>query len=122
MGGGDLGPDSSQIGKRISNTRVYILNRDMDPVSTGEVGELYTAGDGLARGYLNASDANCGQFLNDPFSDQPRQRMYRTGDLGRWRRDGSIEFRGRVGCQVKILGIRYETGVSERAILRSGQW
>jgi acyl carrier protein len=93
----------------------------MDPVPTGEAGELYTAGDGLARGYLNASDANSGQFLNDPFSDQPRQRMYRTGDLARWRRDGSIEFLGRVDDQVKILGHRVEPGEIESAILRHGQ-
>ena len=121
MRAGDSVPDSIPIGKPISNTRVYILNQDMDPVPTGEVGELYTAGDGLARGYLNASDANCGQFLNDPFSDQPRQRMYRTGDLARWRRDGSIEFLGRVDNQVKILGRRIEPGEIESAILRHGQ-
>jgi len=121
MRAGDSVPDSIPIGKPISNTRVYILNQDMDPVPTGEVGELYTAGDGLARGYLNASDANCGQFLNDPFSDQPRQRMYRTGDLARWRRDGSIEFLGRVDNQVKILGHRIEPGEIESAILRHGQ-
>src|ERR1700704_4468119 len=121
MRAGDSVPDSIPIGKLISNTRVCILNQDMDPVPTGEVGELYTAGDGLARGYLNASDTNSGQFLNDPFSDQPRQRMYRTGDLARWRRDGSIEFLGRVDDQVKILGHRIEPGEIESAILRHGQ-
>jgi amino acid adenylation domain-containing protein len=118
MRAGDSIPESIPIGKPISNTRVYILDQHMNPVPPGEVGELYAAGDGLARGYLNASDANSTKFLNDPFDDLPEQRMYRTGDLARWRRDGAIEFLGRVDDQVKILGHRIEPAEIESAILR----
>jgi acyl-coenzyme A synthetase/AMP-(fatty) acid ligase/acyl carrier protein len=114
-------PDSIPIGKPISNTRVYILDQDMNPASIGETGELYAAGDGLARGYLNAGDTTPSKFLSDPFSDQLQERMYRTGDLARWRSDGSIEFLGRADDQVKILGHRIEPGEIESAILRQGQ-
>jgi len=121
MRAGDSIPESIPIGKPISNTRVYILDPDMNPVPVGEIGELYTAGDGLARGYLNASDTNSIKFLHDPFSDQPKERMYRTGDLARWRSDGSIEFLGRLDDQMKILGHRIEPAEIESAILQHGQ-
>src|SRR5260370_14159662 len=107
---GDWIPRSIRIGKPVSNTRVYILDQDMNPVPAGEIGELYAGGDGLARGYLNASEPNSSKFLNDRFGDQPKQRMYRTGDLARWRSDGSIEYLGRLDDQVKILGHRIEPG------------
>jgi amino acid adenylation domain-containing protein len=118
---GDSIPESIPIGKPVSNTRVYILDQDMNPVPAGEIGELYAGGDGLARGYLNASEPNSSKFLNDPFGDQPKQRMYRTGDLARWRSDGSIEYLGRLDDQVKILGHRIEPAEIESAILRQGQ-
>src|SRR6266850_6459221 len=117
---GDSIPESIPIGKPISNTRVYILDQDMNPVSDGAIGELYAAGDGLARGYLNASDTNSSKFLSDPFGE-PKQCMYRTGDLARWRSDGSIEFVGRLDNQVKIRGHRIEPAEIESAILRHGQ-
>src|SRR6267142_5213136 len=117
---GDSIPESLPIGKPISNTRVYILDQDMNPVSDGAIGELYAAGDGLARGYLNASDTNSSKFLNDPFGE-PKQCMYRTGDLARWRSDGSIEFVCRLDNQMKIRGHRIEPAEIESAILRHGQ-
>ena len=121
MRAGDSIPESIPIGKPVSNTRVYILDQDMNPVPAGEIGELYAGGDGLARGYLNASEPNSSKFLNDPFGDQPKQRMYRTGDLARWRSDGSIEYLGRLDDQVKILGHRIEPAEIESAIQRQGQ-
>ena len=121
MRAGDSIPESIPIGRPVSNTRVYILDQDMNPVPAGEIGELYAGGDGLARGYLNASEPNSSKFLNDPFGDQPKQRMYRTGDLARWRSDGSIEYLGRLDDQVKILGHRIEPAEIESAILRQGQ-
>jgi non-ribosomal peptide synthetase component F len=121
MRAGDSIPESIPIGKPVSNTRVYILDQDMNPVRAGEIGELYAGGDGLARGYLNASEPNSSKFLNDPFGDQPKQRLYRTGDLARWRSDGSIEYLGRLDDQVKILGHRIEPAEIESAILRQGQ-
>jgi amino acid adenylation domain-containing protein len=118
---GDYLADSIPIGKPVSNSRVYILDRDMNPVPAGEIGELYAGGDGVARGYLNAPEADSSRFLSDPFGDQPKQRMYRTGDLARWRSDGSVEFLGRVDDQMKILGHRIEPAEIESAILRHAQ-
>jgi amino acid adenylation domain-containing protein len=118
---GDPLPESIPIGKPISNTRVYLLDENMNPVSPGEIGELYAAGDGVARGYLNDLDANSGKFLTDPFTEEPNHRMYRTGDLARWRPDGTIEFLGRMDSQVKILGYRIEPGEIETALQRHGQ-
>jgi amino acid adenylation domain-containing protein len=118
---GEYLADSIPIGKPVSNSRVYILDRDMNPVPAGEIGELYAGGDGVARGYLNAPEADSSRFLSDPFGDQPKQRMYRTGDLARWRSDGSVEFLGRVDEQMKILGHRIEPAEIESAILQHGQ-
>jgi len=118
---GDPLPESIPIGKPISNTRVYLLDEQMNPVSPGEIGELYAAGDGVARGYLNDPDATAENFLTDPFTDEPRQRMYRTGDLARWRTDGTIEFLGRVDNQVKILGYRIEPAEIETVLQRHSQ-
>jgi len=111
-------PQSIPIGKPISNTRVYLLDENMYPVSPGEIGELYAAGDGVARGYLNDPDATADKFLTDPFTDEPHQRMYRTGDLARWQTDGTIEFLGRMDSQVKILGYRIEPAEIEAVLQR----
>jgi amino acid adenylation domain-containing protein len=118
MRAGDSVPDSVPIGTPVSNTRVYILDESMNPVTPGEIGELYAGGDGVARGYLNAPDTTSSKFLDDPFARQPRQSMYRTGDLARWRNDGSIEFVGRLDNQVKILGHRIEPAEIESVIQR----
>ena len=82
----------------------------------GETGELYTAGDGLARGYLNNTGATSEKFVPDPFVPDVYNQMYRTGDLARWTADGNIEFLGRIDNQVKILGHRIEPGEIESAL------
>jgi len=117
MRSGDAIPDSVPIGRPISNTRVYILDENQRPVPPGEPGELYAAGDGVARGYLNSPDATAEKFLADPFVADGAARMYRTGDLARWREDGTVEFLGRIDTQVKILGYRIEPGEIEAALL-----
>ncbi|HTU35029.1 MAG TPA: non-ribosomal peptide synthetase [Candidatus Acidoferrum sp.] len=96
------------IGRPIANTRVYILDGEMNAVAPGQAGELYAAGDGVARGYFNDPKATADKFIRDPFSTDCTGRMYRTGDLARWREDGAIEFLGRVDDEVKILGHRVE--------------
>ena len=121
MRAGDPLPESVPIGKPISNSRVYLLDENMNAVSPGEIGELYAAGDGVARGYLNDADATDGKFLTDPFCEEPHHRMYRTGDLARWRPDGTIEFLGRTDSQVKILGYRIEPAEIETVLQRHGQ-
>ncbi|MGH9430460.1 MAG: non-ribosomal peptide synthetase [Terriglobia bacterium] len=110
---GDRVPESIPIGRPVSNTQAYILDEQSRPAPPGQTGELYAAGDGVARGYLNHPDLTAGKFLPDPFSTEAGARMYRTGDLARWREDGVIEFLGRVDNQVKILGHRIEPGEVE---------
>ncbi|NEP61017.1 MAG: amino acid adenylation domain-containing protein [Symploca sp. SIO2G7] len=107
---------SVPIGKPISHTQVYILDSKMQPVSVGEVGELYTGGEGLARGYLNNPELTAEKFVPNPFSDQPGDRLYRTGDQGRFLPDGNIEFVGRIDYQVKISGFRIEPGEVENIL------
>jgi amino acid adenylation domain-containing protein len=98
------------IGKPINNTTVYVLDREMQPVPQGVVGELYTGGDGLAREYLNAPQTTAAKFVRNPFGNG---KLYRTGDLVRFLDDGTLEFVGRADHQVKIRGFRIELGEIE---------
>ncbi|MGB9405292.1 MAG: amino acid adenylation domain-containing protein [Candidatus Acidiferrales bacterium] len=108
--------NSVPIGRAISNTRVYILDRHLQPVPIGVIGELYAGGDGVARGYLGLEELTAARFLPDPFYPREGARMYRTGDLARFRADGNIEFVGRVDAQVKIRGFRIELEEIESAL------
>ncbi|HET9277040.1 MAG TPA: condensation domain-containing protein, partial [Flavitalea sp.] len=101
------------IGKPISNTQVYIVNRAMDLVPVGAVGEICIGGAGLARGYLNRPELTTEKFISNHFSTEDGARLYKTGDLGRWLPDGNIEYLGRLDHQVKIRGYRIELGEIE---------
>jgi amino acid adenylation domain-containing protein len=105
------------VGRGMDNTRLHVLDEHLRPLPTGEIGDLYVAGDRLARGYYRRPDVTAERFVADPFA-RAGQRMYRTGDQVRMRQDGLIEFVGRSGDQVKIRGYRVELAEVESVLAR----
>ena len=108
------------IGKAVTNTQAYVLNRWLQPLPEGITGELYIGGEGLARGYFRRPELTAERFLPNPFSAFPGERFYRTGDLVRFLPDGNLEFLGRVDHQVKVRGYRIELGEIEVALEEHG--
>jgi amino acid adenylation domain-containing protein len=113
--------NSVPIGRPVSNTEVYVVDGNLEPVAEGIAGELLVGGDGLARGYYNRPELTAERFIPHPFSTEPGARLYRTGDLVRHLPDGHIEFLGRIDQQVKVRGFRIEPGEIEAALLSHKQ-
>ncbi|MEO7330760.1 MAG: amino acid adenylation domain-containing protein, partial [Minicystis sp.] len=104
------------LGRPLPNSRIYLLDRSMQPVLAGVPGEVFVGGAGVARGYVNRPDLTGDRFLADPFAGG-EARMYRTGDRARFLPDGNLVFLGRVDDQVKIRGYRIELGEIESTLL-----
>ncbi|MDY6802251.1 MAG: amino acid adenylation domain-containing protein [Cyanobacteriota bacterium] len=106
------------IGSSISNTTIYVLDKNLQRVPIGVPGELYIGGDGLASGYLNRAELTAERFIENPYESD---RLYKTGDLVRYLRDGNIEFKGRIDNQVKVRGFRIELGEIEALLSKHPQ-
>lgn len=111
---GDI-PMLPSIGRPISNTKIYILDKSYSLVPAGVRGELCISGDSVGRGYINRPELTSEKFIPDPY--EPGRRMYKTGDLARWMPDGNLEFLGRIDHQIKIRGFRVELGEIESQLL-----
>jgi amino acid adenylation domain-containing protein len=127
---------SVPIGRPITNTQIYLLDRNLQPVPTGIPGEIYIGGAGVARGYLNRPELTAERFIPNPLLDNRDwdvgnqeyaascsstlcssfSRLYKTGDLARFLPDGTIEYLGRLDHQVKIRGFRIELGEIETVL------
>ena len=109
-------PASVPVGKPLRHVQVLVLDKNLDQVPAGGLGEIYLGGCGVARGYLGQPELTAERFLPNRHTFLPGSRMYRTGDLGRRREDDNLEVVGRVDQQVKIRGCRVEPAEVEHAL------
>jgi amino acid adenylation domain-containing protein len=111
-------PENIPIGRPVANTRIYLLDPQLNPVPVGVAGEVHIGGIGVAQGYLNRPELTAEKFISDPFASEPGARLYKTGDLARYLPSGEIEFVGRTDDQIKIRGFRVELGEIEFALAK----
>ncbi|OBJ72211.1 non-ribosomal peptide synthetase [Mycobacterium colombiense] len=113
---GRLGLPNPLVGRPVPGAQAYLLDDGLRPVPVGVVGELYYAGDQLARGYWKRPGLTATRFIANPYGAEPGSRLYRSGDLARWTEDGQLEFAGRSDHQVQVRGFRVELAEVEAAV------
>lgn len=105
------------IGKPIGNTKIYILNKDMNIVPIGVPGEIFITGYGVGSGYINNEEENNKNFIKNIFNNMS-EKMYKTGDIAKWNYDGTISYISRKDSQVKISGYRIELKEIDNTLIR----
>jgi len=114
----ELADERVSVGRPVGNAALCILDESQQPVPPGVEGELYAGGLGLARGYLGQPELTAQRFISSPLAELSATRLYRTGDRARFRADGNVELLGRLDRQIKLRGIRIETGDIEAQTLK----
>lgn len=107
------GEDKISIGPPILNTKIYVLDNDMNPLPIGFSGEIYIGGIQVGYGYLGKEDLTNEKFINNPFAPG---KMFKSGDIGRWTEDGKLQCLGRIDHQIKLRGLRVELGEIEKLL------
>ena len=100
-------------GPPIMNTQIHILDKDLNQVPIGVIGEIYISGIQVGVGYLGNPELTKEKFLPNKFG---KGRMYKSGDIGRWTHDGKVQCLGRIDHQIKLRGLRIELGEIESKI------
>ncbi|MGD2114164.1 MAG: amino acid adenylation domain-containing protein [Acidobacteriota bacterium] len=111
-------PHLPPIGRPVTNNRIHLLDRHLEPVPIGVPGQVYIAGRQVVRGYLRRPALTAERFVPDPWSGRPGARLYATGDLARWLPAGRLQHMGRIDHQVKIRGFRVEPGEVETLMVQ----
>src|SRR4029077_19488522 len=112
---------SIPLGQTLMNTQVYVLDKQMELLPVGVVGELYLGGVGLARGYMNEPTGTASRFVPSPFSEKEGERLYRTGDRVKYGRNGELEWVGRVEEEVRVRGRRIQLSRIETALQQQAE-
>ncbi|MDQ0273979.1 non-ribosomal peptide synthetase, partial [Cytobacillus purgationiresistens] len=111
----NMSDNSSYIGKELPTLAAYVLNKEMQIVPKGTIGELYIGGEGVSRGYINREKLNNERFIQNPYNAS--ELLYRSGDIVRRMLNGEMEYLGRIDNQIKIRGHRIEIGEIENQLL-----
>jgi len=111
--GTELKSSDISIGKELFNVHEFIMDADSNPLPPNVIGELFIAGKGVSREYLNRPENNAKSYevINGI-------RCYHSGDFAKVTEDGEFYVFGRMDNQIKLRGLRIEIGEIESGIAK----